>query len=156
MIRKHKKYRKPRKMFDKVRIEEEAELIKKYGLKNRTEIWKAESQVDSIRKKAKKLITASTEEQEKMFEKLRKMGFKVENMADALALDKEDWLKRRLQSLVVAKKIANTPKQARQFIVHKHIAINKNIMNAPSYIVPIAEESNIELIKVARKKEEKE
>ena len=38
--RKQKKYSRPRKIYDKPRIEEENELIKKYGLKNKKEIWR--------------------------------------------------------------------------------------------------------------------
>lgn len=155
MKREHKKYSKPRKAFDKVRIEEENELVKKYGLKNKREIWKAEAHVDNIRRQVKKLITSSPEEQEKLFEKLRNLGFKVKNTSDALALTKENWLKRRLQSLLIEKKIARTPKQARQLISHKHIAIEKNIINIPSYPVPIDKEDKIELIKIARLKQEK-
>jgi len=153
MKKEHKKYSKPRKAFDKARIEEENELVKKYGLKNKREIWKAEAHVDNIRRQVKKLITSSPEEQEKLFEKLRNLGLKVKSTADALALTKEDWLKRRLQSLLIEKKIARTPKQARQLISHKHIAIEKNIINIPSYPVPVDKEDKIEIIKIARKQE---
>jgi len=153
MKKEHKKYSKPRKAFDKARIEEENELVKKYGLKNKREIWKAEAHVDNIRRQVKKLITSSPEEQEKLFEKLRNLGLRVKSTADALALTKEDWLKRRLQSLLIEKKIARTPKQARQLISHKHIAIEKNIINIPSYPVPVDKEDKIEIIKIARKQE---
>jgi len=154
MIRKHKRYSRPRKKFDKPRIEEENKLAEKYGLKNKREIWKADARVDDIRKQAKKLITSSREEQEKLFNKLKGMGFKIKNMADVLGLNKEDWLKRRIQSMVVEKKLARTPKQARQLIVHKHIAVAGNIVNVPSYIVPIDEENKLEIVKINKKIEE--
>ena len=153
MIRKHKKYNRPRKLYDKTRIESENVLKEKYGLKNKREIWKAEARVSEIRKQAKKLITAEDEAQGVLFDKLKGMGFKINNMADVLALNKEDWLKRRLQSLIVGK-IARTPKQARQLIAHKHIAINGKIINIPSYIVPIDEEDRIEIVKLKKKMEE--
>ncbi len=144
MLKKHKKYKKPRKLYDKTRIIEENELLKNYGLKNKKEIWKAKASIDKIRRRAKKLITFSVEDQKKFFEKLNKMGFDVEKIADVLALTTEDWLKRRLQSILVEKRIAKTAKQARQFIVHKNIAIKKSVINVPSYVVSVDEEKNIE------------
>ena len=144
-IRKKKKYNKPRKLYDKVRIEEENKLVEKYGLKNKREVWKAESAIDRIRNRAKKLITATLEEQEKLLEKLRKMGFKVEKIADVLALNKEDWLKRRLQTILTEKKLAKTPKEARQLIVHKHVLINDEVITVPSYIVKVDEEDKIKV-----------
>jgi len=153
--RKHKKFSKPRKSFDKFRIEEENVLVKRYGLKNKREIWKAESAIKKIRNQAKTLLTKSAENQEKFVDKLKKQGFAVASTADILALNKEDYLKRRLQSIIVEKKFASTPKQARQFIAHKHIAINGHIINIPSYIVPVNEEDKINLIVVRREKQEK-
>jgi small subunit ribosomal protein S4 len=155
MIRKHKKYKRPRKLYDTARIAGENKLIEKYGLKNKREIWKAEAAVDEMRGQAKLLITKNPEEQEVLFNKLNKIGLKVSKIADVLGLGKEDLLKRRLQSIIIGK-IARTPKHARQLIVHKHIAINGNLVNIPSYIVPVDEEDKIEIVKVAKIKEKKE
>ena len=69
MIRKHKKYSRPRKPFDKPRIEEETVLREKYGLKNKREIWKADAAIGRIRSRAKLLITKSDEEKNKFIEK---------------------------------------------------------------------------------------
>ena len=153
--RKHKKYTKPKTPFDSLRIAEENNLIKKYGLKNKREIWRADSAVDKLRGQAKKLLTKSTEEQERFVDKLQNRGFKVSNIADVLSLNKEDYLKRRLQSIVVLKNLATTSKQARQFIAHKNIAIDGKIMNIPSYIVPVDEEDKItlEIVKKIKKPE---
>ena len=131
--RKRKQYSRPRKPFDKIRILEENQLIEKYGLKNKREIWKADASIGRIRNIAKQLITKSEEDKLGFIEILQKKGFKVENIADVLALDKEDWLKRRLQTLVHEKKLANTPKQARQLVVHRHISVNNRIIHQPSY-----------------------
>jgi len=152
--RKQKKYTKPRRPFDKIRIEEENVLVKKYGLKNKREIWKAESAVNKIRGQAKMLLTKTREEQEKFIKNLRERGFKICNIADALSLGKEDYLKRRIQSIVVEKGLTTTAKQARQFIVHKHVAIGGKIVNIPSYLVPISEEDKIELKVVKKEKKE--
>lgn len=150
-----KKYSKPQRPFDKVRIDEENVLRERYGLKNKKEIWKADSAIGRIRNQAKKLITADDEAKQEFAEKLRKRGFEVENIADALALDKEDWLKRRLQTLVFKKGFANTPKQARQFITHRHISIGNQIINKPSYQVGLKEEGDIMVNLSLKEKQDK-
>jgi len=153
-LKKRSKYSRPKKPFDKVRIDEEKDIIKKYGLKNKKEIWKASSAIDRIRGMAKNLITADIEKQNKLLDKLKKQGFKVENIADVLALSKENWLERRLQTIVFKKGLAQTVKGARQMIGHKHIAIDKRIVNVPGYMVHVDEENKIEVIKAAKVKKE--
>lgn len=145
MKRKHKKYSKPKRPFDKIRINEEAEIKKTYGLKNKKEIWKAESQIKSIREKAKKLIGADVKEQQALFNRLKKIGLNVNSIADALSLDKKDYLDRRLQTVLVKKKLTTTTKSARQLITHRKILIEGKVVNSPSYIVPIHLENKITL-----------
>jgi len=145
MKKQSKKYSKPRRPFDKARIEEENVLKEKYGLKNKKEIWNADASIGKIRNLAKQLITRSEEEQTAFVERLQKKGFNVNSIAEALALDKEDWLKRRLQTIIFTKKLTNTPKQARQFLVHKHVSIGNQIVNIPSYQVSLEEEPLVKL-----------
>lgn len=158
MKRQKKKYSRPRKPFDKTRIDEENILRERYGLKNKKEIWKADASIRRIRNLAKELITKSEEEKQAFVERLQKKGFQVENLADALALNKEDWLKRRLQTVVHAKKLTTTPKQSRQFITHKHVTINGKFVNIPSYQVSLEEEPNVKLeieLKIQKPKKSK-
>ncbi|MFH1501079.1 MAG: 30S ribosomal protein S4 [archaeon] len=155
-IRKKKRFNRPKKMFDKARIETEDGLVKKYGLKSKREIWKAESAVGKVRRQAKELITASTEDQEKLYKKLGKIGIKADKISDVLGLDKEDWLKRRLQSVISEKRLAPTPNAARQLIVHKNVTINGSVVNIPSYIVKVEEESKIQVLKQIKTKEKKD
>lgn len=145
MKRKHKLYSKPKKAFDKERIIEEEKIKKDFGLKNKTEIWKAESKIKKIKERAKGLISSHKEEQEVFFEKLRKIGLNVKSISEVLSLDKKDYLKRRLQTILVAKKLATTPKGARQMITHKKVLINGRVVSSPSYIVPIEMEDKISL-----------
>jgi len=153
--RKRKQHSRPRRAFDKARIEEENVLKEKYGLKNKKEIWKADSAIARIRNLAKRSITKPDEEKKTFIERLQKIGFKVEKIADALALNKEDWLKRRLQTVIFMKKFANTPKQARQFVVHKHVSVGDRIVNIPSYQVSLEEEPSVRLNLVLKEKETK-
>ena len=156
MRKEHKKYSKPKNPFNKERIIEEESIKKEFGLKNKREIWKSESTVKSIKDKAKKLISADEKEQKAFFERLKKYGLNVNSIADVLSLDKRDYLKRRLQTVLVSKKIATTPKSARQMITHKKVLVNGSVVNSPSYIVPVEIEDKISIkaIKVKSPKQE--
>jgi small subunit ribosomal protein S4 len=145
MIRKKKKFKKPKKPFETARISEENELVKKYGLKNKKEVWKAQAKVDYLRGRAKALARLPLEEQEALFNKLKAIGLKTETTADVLDLKPENILERRLPTIIVKKKIANTTSHARQLVVHKKILVDGNIVNTPSYIVPVAKEGTIKL-----------
>lgn len=154
MKRKHKRYSKPKRPFDKARIDEEAQIIQEFGLKNKREIWKAEANINAIRKRAKELISSDPQEQQVLFGKLKKIGINVNSIADVLSLDKKDYLKRRLQTILVTKRMATTPKSARQLITHKKVLIDGRVLNSPSYIVPVELEKKITL-KVSKRKEAK-
>ncbi len=155
MKRKKKIYSKPKRPFNKQRIDEEAKIKKEFGLKNKKEIWRAEARIKAIREKAKKMISSPPEEQEILFSKLKKIGLKVNSIGDVLSLDKEDYLKRRLQTVVVNKKLATKPKSARQLITHKKILVDGKVINSPSYIVSTELENKITL-KTKKKNEKQE
>lgn len=145
MIRKKNKYRRPLKPFEATRIKEENELRKKYGLKNKTEIWKTTAKVDYFRSRAKELAKRPVEEQNVLFGKLRAIGLKVDSISDVLDLKVENLLERRLTTVLVKKNLANTPKQARQLVTHKKVKINGKVMSAPGYLVPVADEDKMEI-----------
>ena len=146
MKRKHKLYSNPKKPFDKLRIDEEKEIKEEFGLKNKKEIWKAEAKVKLIRNKARNLIKSPPEQQNGLFDQLKKIGLKTNSLTDAFALNIKSYLERRLQTVVFKKKLVNTIKEARQKIVHRKILIDGKVINKPSYIVPIELENKITLI----------
>ncbi|MFA5953726.1 MAG: 30S ribosomal protein S4 [Candidatus Pacearchaeota archaeon] len=151
MKRKHKTYSRPKRPFEKARIEEEGEIKKEFGLKNKREIWKADAKIKKIREKAKKLIGDSSENQKIFFTKLKKIGLNVNSLGDALALDKKDYLKRRLQTIVKEKELSKTVKEARQLIVHQKVLVDGKVVNSPSYVVPVEFENKISLKKKEKK-----
>jgi len=151
MLRKKKTYSRPKRPFDKVRIDEEAKIKEEFGLKNKREIWKAEAKIKSMREKAKKLISAGPDEQQTLFDKLGKIGIKVNSITDILGLDKRDYLEQRLQTIVVKKMLARSMKSARQLITHKKVLVDGKMISSPSYIVPLALRNKISL-KVTKKK----
>ena len=155
MKRKHKTYSRPKKKYDKDRIVEEGIIKKKYGLKNKREIWKADAKIKLIREKAKNLIAASPQEQKALFERLMKIGLKVNSIADILALTKEDYMKRRLQTVLMEKRLATTSLSARQLIVHKKVLVDGRVVSIPSYVVPVELENKISLREGKIKQEKK-
>jgi small subunit ribosomal protein S4 len=145
MKRKHKTYSKPRRPFDKLRIDEEAKIKKDFGLKNKREIWKADAKIKLIRERAKKLVSAKEEDKKLFFDKLNKAGFKVGSIGEVLSLSKEDYLGRRLQTILLKKGLAKTPKEARQLITHKKVFVDEKIVNIPSYSVSVEMENKIKI-----------
>lgn len=156
MKRKHKQYSKPKTPFDKVRIEEEAKIKETFGLKNKKEIWRADARIKSIREKAKKLIGLNQEGQKALFERLKKIGLNVNSIADVLSLDKKDYLERRLQTILLKKKLAKTIKESRQMITHRKVIVNGRAIDSPSYIVPVDYENKINIKKKPKKEKKNE
>jgi small subunit ribosomal protein S4 len=145
------KYTGPSHPWQRARIDSEKEIQKKFGLKNKKEIWKAASEVRRFTSQAKKLIAKRNEKQSKveerqLLDKLAKLGLLASQSAleDVLALKASDLLERRLQTLVFKKGFALSPNQARQFIIHGHVNIAGKKLTIPAYIVPTNEEFMIE------------
>ncbi|NPA74488.1 MAG: 30S ribosomal protein S4 [Euryarchaeota archaeon] len=149
-----KKYETPKHPWEADRIKEEWELQRKYGLKNKREIWKAKSMLRNLRAQARYLQAKlrygdpqAEKQQKQLFERLIRLGILNEDGAtlDAvLSLSVEDILRRRLQTVVYLKGLARTPKQARQFIVHGHISINGRRVTIPGYLVRREEEPAVD------------
>jgi len=156
--KKRKLFSRPKKLFDRARMDEENILIKRYGLKNKREIWKAKTAVSNLRRRAKALIGKELEEQQRFFDRLIKMGIVVRDVSDVLALTEENLFERRLQTILFKKGMANTVKQARQLIVHKNVLVDGNVVNIPSFIVTKNLENKIALKerRVKKKKESQE
>lgn len=144
-----KKYETPPHPWQKDRIEEERKLMEEYGLKNKREVWKAQAILRNIRRQARDLLAMKSEQSDKqaklLLQKLYRLNLLQEGatLDDVLALNVRDVLNRRLQTLVYKKGLARTIKQARQFIVHGHIAIGGRKITVPSYLVPREEEDKI-------------
>ena len=84
-------------------------------------------------------------EVEQLIQRLIRYGLVGEGatLNDILSLTVEDFLERRLQTQVFRQGLASSFKQARQFIVHGHIAIKGQRVNVPSYLVPLDAEMEI-------------
>jgi small subunit ribosomal protein S4 len=144
-----KKYETPRHPWQATRIIAERSLINEYGLKNKKEIWKAQSLLRKFTKQAKSLSTVKAEHEERtkqqLLSRLIKLGLlnAGQSREDVLGLNVKDILERRLQTLLFKKGLARTIKQSRQLIVHGHIMINEQKITVPGYLVQLDEENKI-------------
>ena len=146
MKRQRKKYEKPLRPWDKTGIEIEKKLKKDYGLRRKREIRVAESILRNYRGLARDLAAKKNKEKEKiLLDKVVKMGLinPDASLDNVLALTVEKILDRRLQTLVYKKGLCHSLGQARQYIVHGHIAVNGRRIRWPSLLVPLSEESKI-------------
>ena len=148
-----RKYSTPSHPWEAERIKEELGLVKKYGLKNKREIWKQRSRLANYRHQARRLQALlrfedeqAKRETEALLNSLYRQGIISQNatLNDVLSLSVENLLSRRLQTVVYMKGLAHTTKQARQLIVHGHISLNGRRITVPSYIVRRGEEEFIE------------
>lgn len=143
-------YTRPSHPWEGERIKAENELLKKYGLKNKRELWKAQSVLRRFRQRARQLQALvryadpqADKERDELIGRLARIGLlPVEGatLDDVLSLDVEAVLSRRLQTLAFVKGLAFTPTQARQFIVHGHVSVAGRRVTVPGYIVNRTEE----------------
>ncbi len=148
-----KKYETPSHPWEAERIEREKELVQKYGLKNKKEIWRAETFLRKIRGHARDLFVGAGEKQtekekEELLQRMITLGILPPNsqLDDILALTIEDILARRLQTQVYLHGLSYTAQQARQMIIHGHIAVNGRKVRVPSYMVKKSEEGEIKYV----------
>jgi len=157
----------PHKMWDRTRVEKEGELVKKFGLKKSEEIWRVKSQLGQKRTAARSMLALTGDlrnvREKELIKSLQRVGLLSEEatLDDVLGLGIENFMERRLQTLLVRKGMVQTMKQARQLIVHGHVAVGGKRMNAPGYLVKRGEENHIAFFhpeiaqKIAVKEEEK-
>ena len=140
-------YETPNHPFQGGRIAEERDLVGRYGLKNKEELWRAQSELRDYRREARNLLAQFEEDDapERFLARLTRYGIldETDGLGDVLALDVTDILERRLQTIVYRQGLANTAKQARQFVTHGHVAIGNRRVRTPAYTVEVAEEDDI-------------
>ena len=149
MRRIRKKYETPHHPWYKPRLEKEVVIVGEYGLRNKRELWRAETLLKKYKRFARMLLGMPEDKRKELenqiLNKLKKYGILPANgkLEDILDLDVRSVLERRLQTVVFKKGLAKTIHQARQLIVHGHIAINGRRVTSPGYLVPVEEEDAI-------------
>lgn len=145
-----KRFTPPRNPWRSDQLSQELFLLGTYGLRNKRELWRTQTQLSNFRKQARHLLAAPSEvrgrEEPKLLTHLGKLGLiqmGQSTLDDVLSLTVENVLERRLQTLVWRRGLAKSPYQARQLISHGHIALSQRRMTVPSYLVSPTEEGSL-------------
>jgi small subunit ribosomal protein S4 len=146
-------YDTPKHPWEATRMEEERKLLDKYGLKNKRELWKAQSILRRIRGQARELQarlrtgeSQAQRETEQLLARLARLGVLgvgTPSLDDVLALTTEDILRRRFETVVYGHQLAPTAESARKWIVHGHFSIGDHRVTRPGYLVRTDEEAQI-------------
>ena len=144
-------YETPNHPFQGERISEEHSLLDRYGLHNKEELWRAQSELRGFRREARNILAqraqgeTGAEEGADFVGRLKRLGIldDGDELDDVLLLDVTDVLERRLQTVAYRKGLAHTPQQARQFVVHGHVTVNGRRVQAPSAKVEVAEQDTV-------------
>jgi len=147
-----KGYETPNHPYQGERIAEESDLISRYGLSNKEELWGAQSELRNMRREARRLlgeaqgdVDVAQEAGAEFVARLRRLDVLGDNddISAVLSLDVTDLLERRLQTVVYRQGLASTTQQARQFIVHGHVTVDGARVTRPSKKVETSEEDHI-------------
>ena len=153
-----KRYETPNHPYQGERIDEESDLLSRYGLKNKEELWRAQSELRRYRREARRLIgeaqgdvEAANEAGVDFVARLQRLGILDDSDAitDVLSLDVTDVLERRLQTVAYRNGVGNSTKQARQFILHGHVVVGDARVTRPSYKVETVEESLVDFDEIS-------
>lgn len=126
----NKTYSTPRRPYEKERLDQELELIGKFGLRNKREVWRVRYTLAKIRKAARELLTLDEKDPKRLFEgnallrRLVRIGVLDESKMKldyVLGLKVEDFLERRLQTQLLRLALAKSIHHARVLIRQRHI-----------------------------------
>jgi len=145
-------YETPNHPYQGERIAEEADLLGRYGLKNKEELWRAQSELREMRREARRLlgdaqgdVEVAAEAGGEFVARLQRLGIlgSEDDISDVLSLEVTDLLERRLQTVVYRKGLAHTPQQARQFVSHGHVMVDGARVQTPSKKVEADEQASV-------------
>merc|ERR1712227_487557 len=143
----------PRRAFDKERLDHELQLLGTYGLKNKREIRRMGLVLSKVRAVARTLLTMEEKDPRRVFQgqalmrRMIRYGILDEDkqrLDYVLALRIEDFLERRLQTLVHKRGLAKSIHHARVLIRQKHIRVGRQIVDIPSFMVRVESQPHIE------------
>ena len=144
-----KTYSRPRRMWTTDQLSAELYLVGTYGLRNKRELWKAQTEVARLRNQARALLSLSAEarsdKETQLLNFLNRLGLINEGatLDDILNLKIEDLLERRLQNIIMRKTANKSPYFSTQLVVHRHVSIGNRFINLPGYLVKKNEEQQI-------------
>jgi small subunit ribosomal protein S4 len=148
--RKQKKlFHRPRRIWTTDQLNAELYIMGSYGLRNKRELWKAQTEMARVRNQARALLALPTEvrseKEKRLLNFLSRIGLVKEGatLDDILGLKVEDLLERRLQTIIMKRMGTKSASQARQIVSHGHVSIGNRKVNRPGYVVKTDEEPKI-------------
>ncbi|KAK1938447.1 putative 40S ribosomal subunit protein S9 [Babesia divergens] len=148
-----KTFRKPKRPFEKERLDQELKLIGEYGLKNKREVWRVQYVLSKIRSAARYLLTLDEKDSKRLFQGdalLRRMvryglmGENEQKLDFVLGLTLNKMMERRLQTKVFKLGLAKSIHHARCMIRQRHIRVGKQVVDIPSFMVRVDSEKHID------------
>merc|ERR1712017_14762 len=143
----------PRRPFEKERLDAELKIIGQFGLRNKKEIWRVRLALAKIRATARTLLTKDDKDPARIFEgqalmrRMIRYGILDEDkqrLDYVLGLSLENFMERRLQTLVFKRGLAKSIHHARVLIRQRHIRVGRQIVNVPSFMVRVESQPHIE------------
>merc|ERR1719512_376450 len=131
-----KSFRKPKRPFEKDRIEGEYKVIGEYGLKNKREVWRVQFALAQVRTAARTLLTLDEKDETRIFQgeallrRMLRLGLLSENekkLDYVLGLTSAKIMERRLQTKVFKLGLSKSIHHARVLIRQRHIRVGKQI-----------------------------
>merc|ERR1711953_1293474 len=148
-----KTFRKPKRPFEKERLDGEMKIVGEYGLKNKREVWRVQYALAKIRSSARALLTLDEKDETRLFQgeallrRMTRLGLLLESerkLDYVLGLTAAKIMERRLQTKVFKLGLANSIHHARTLIRQRHIRVGKQICNIPSFVVRLDSEKHID------------
>lgn len=140
----NKTWKAPRRPYEKERLDKELKLCGLYGLRCKKEIWRVNVVLSKMRRTARLLLTLPESHPRRQLEgaallrRCHDYGFleaEKDKLDYVLSLTVPDVLERRLQTIVFKTGLAKSVHHARVLILQRHIAVGKQIVTTPSFMV---------------------
>merc|ERR1712083_811869 len=118
----------PRRPFEREKLINELKLVGTYGLRCKREVWRTQLTLAKLRKAARILLTMDENDPRRLFE-----GEALIRRMVRIGLLKES-----------ERKLAQSVHHARVLILQRHIAVGKQMVNVPSFVVRTSSENHIQ------------
>ena len=149
---KSKTSKSPGHPYEKERLDQELKLLGQYGLKNKRELWRVHYALTKVRTRARTLLTLDEKDPSRLFEggalmrRLTRLGVlpdKNATLDSVLSLKVQNFLDRRLQTLVMKAGFAKSIHHARLLVRQRHIRVGNQIVDIPSFLVRVDSQQHI-------------